>query len=67
MGQTHVTVEIFAPDKAEPLLGVVALENTGFAVDPRTKALKRSTRTRSRGSASVDGHRPFVGLLEHHH
>jgi clan AA aspartic protease len=41
MGQETVCHAIFAPDKAEPLLGVVALENTGFAVDPRTKALKR--------------------------
>jgi clan AA aspartic protease len=41
MGQETVCHAIFAPDKAEPLLGVVALENTGFAVDPRTNALNR--------------------------
>lgn len=41
MGQETVCHAIFAPDDAEPLLGVVALENTGFAVDPRTKSLER--------------------------
>lgn len=41
MGQETVCHAIFAPDDAEPLLGVVPLENTGFAVDPRSKALKR--------------------------
>jgi clan AA aspartic protease len=41
MGQETVCHAIFAPDDAEPLLGVVPLENTGFAVDPRTRALKR--------------------------
>ncbi|MBL8922277.1 MAG: hypothetical protein JNJ54_25730 [Myxococcaceae bacterium] len=41
MGQETVCHAIFAPDDAEPLLGVVPLENTGFAVDSRRKALER--------------------------
>ena len=41
MGQETVCHAIFAPDQAEPLLGVVALENTGIAVDPKTHSLKR--------------------------
>ncbi len=41
MGQETVCHAIFAPDTAAPLLGVVALENTGIAVDPKTHSLKR--------------------------
>lgn len=32
---------IFGPDDAEPLLGVVALENAGLLVDPVSQGLKR--------------------------
>jgi hypothetical protein len=32
---------ILGPPGAEPILGVVALENTGVVVDPVTKTLKR--------------------------
>ena len=41
MGQETVCHAVFAPEDAEPLLGVVALENAGIAVDPRTNSLKR--------------------------
>jgi predicted aspartyl protease len=41
MGQETVCHAIFGPESAEPLLGVVALENTGIAVDPRTHSLRR--------------------------
>jgi len=32
---------IFAPEGAEPILGVVALENVGIVVDPVSQRLKR--------------------------
>ena len=32
---------IFGPPETEPILGVVALENTGVTVDPVTKTLRR--------------------------
>ncbi len=47
MGVTHVTTRISnlaqdaEPWEAEPLLGVVALENTGVVVDPVTRTLHR--------------------------
>ena len=43
MGSETVTQVIFGPDDVEPILGVVALENTGIAVDPVSKTLKRMT------------------------
>jgi clan AA aspartic protease len=41
MGGETVTQIIFGPANVEPILGVVALENTGVVVDPLTKTLKR--------------------------
>lgn len=41
MGQETVVQIIFGPDDAEPILGVVALENIGVTVDPITRALRR--------------------------
>ncbi len=41
MGSETVTQIIFGPEQAEPILGVVALENTGISVDPRTHTLHR--------------------------
>jgi len=41
MGSETVTQVIFGPEDAEPILGVVALENTGIGVDPVSKTLKR--------------------------
>ena len=41
MGAETVTQVIFGPDDCEPILGVVALENTGIGVDPITRTLKR--------------------------
>lgn len=40
MGEETVAQVAFGPDTCEPILGVVALENTGFMVDPRTKRLR---------------------------
>ena len=53
VGSETVAQVIFGPEDCEPLLGVVALENTGITVDPRTltlrkvyaKPLKRRTRS----------------------
>jgi len=41
MGSETVTQIIFAPDNCEPILGVVALENTGISVDPASQTLRR--------------------------
>ena len=41
MGAETVTKIIFGPKNSEPLLGVVALESTGYGVDPITKMLKK--------------------------
>lgn len=41
MGSETVAQVIFGPEDAEPILGVVALENTGVGVDPVTRGLKR--------------------------
>ncbi len=43
MGEETVTQVIFGPEDAEPILGVVALENAGIAVDPVSRTLKRMT------------------------
>jgi clan AA aspartic protease len=41
MGSSTVSRVIFGPNDAEPILGVVALESTGIAVDPVTRTLER--------------------------
>ena len=41
LGDETVSHVIFGPEDAEPILGVVALENTGVMVDPVTQTLKR--------------------------
>ncbi|HEV3003448.1 MAG TPA: hypothetical protein VGX78_03260 [Pirellulales bacterium] len=41
MGAETVAQIIFGPPDAEPILGLVALENTGLVVDPVTRDLKR--------------------------
>jgi clan AA aspartic protease len=41
MGVETVTQVIFGPEDAEPILGVVALENVGIGVDPQNKMLKK--------------------------
>ena len=43
MGSETVAQVIFGPEGVEPLLGVVALENVGIAVDPVSKTLKKMT------------------------
>ena len=43
MGFETVTQIIFGPENTEPILGVVALENVGIAVDPVSKTLKKMT------------------------
>ena len=41
MGADTVTRIIFGPEEAEPILGVIALEGTGIAVDPVTRTLRK--------------------------
>jgi predicted aspartyl protease len=41
LGSETVAQIIFGPADAEPILGVVALENIGVVVDPVTNTLKR--------------------------
>ncbi len=41
MGEETVVQVIFGPEGAEPILGVVALENVGIVVDPVSQRLKR--------------------------
>ena len=41
LGNETVAQIIFGPEGMEPLLGVVALENTGLVVDPVSQSLKR--------------------------
>lgn len=41
MGAETVAQVIFGPDDCEPILGVVALENTGIGVDPATHSLNK--------------------------
>ncbi|HUE72932.1 MAG TPA: hypothetical protein VMP01_18750 [Pirellulaceae bacterium] len=41
LGNETVAQIIFGPEGVEPLLGVVALENTGLMVDPVSQSLKR--------------------------
>ena len=43
MGAETVAQVIFGPENAEPILGVVALENTGIGIDPKTKKLLKMT------------------------
>jgi clan AA aspartic protease len=43
MGTETVAQVIFGPENAAPILGVVALENTGIGVDPRSKKLIKMT------------------------
>src|SRR5947207_5774989 len=57
VGAETVAQVIFGPEDCEPILGVVALENTGITVDPTTHTLRRlhakplKHRTRSRPNA----------------
>ncbi|MBI3501112.1 MAG: clan AA aspartic protease [Bacteroidetes bacterium] len=41
MGAETVVQVIFGPEKVEPILGVVALENVGIGVDPVSMTLKK--------------------------
>jgi clan AA aspartic protease len=41
VGAETVAQVIFGPDGCEPLLGVVALDNTGIMVDPTSRTLRR--------------------------
>ena len=41
MGQETVVQIIFGADDAEPILGVVALDNMGITMDPITRTLRR--------------------------
>ena len=48
---------IFAPDDAEPLLGVTALESAGFEIDPRNQRLKKLPAVRLKRSSRNQGHK----------
>ncbi len=41
MGSETVTHIIFGPENSDPILGTVALENTGIGVDPVSRTLRR--------------------------
>jgi len=41
VGSETVAQVNFGPEDCEPLLGVVALENTGITVDPSSRTLRR--------------------------
>lgn len=41
MGSETVAQIIFGPEDCEPILGTVALENTGISVDPVSRNLRR--------------------------
>jgi len=41
MGFETVVQVMFGPENTEPLLGVIALERVGIAVDPRTHTLRK--------------------------
>lgn len=43
LGSETVAQIIFGPENTEPILGIVALENVGIAVDPVSRELKRMT------------------------
>jgi len=43
MGAETVAQVIFGPENADPILGVVALENTGIGVAPQSKMLLKMT------------------------
>jgi clan AA aspartic protease len=49
MGEFVGATIIFGDDKAEPLLGVTALESVGIDVDPHNQTLKRLPSVRLRG------------------
>ncbi|MEN8260886.1 MAG: aspartyl protease family protein [Pseudomonadota bacterium] len=41
MGSETVAQVTFGPENCEPILGIVALENTGIGVDPVSRTLRR--------------------------
>ena len=41
MDEITSTDIIFGPENAEPILGVLALENAGFIVDPKSQTLRK--------------------------
>ena len=43
LGSETVVQIILGPEDTEPIMGVVALENAGIAVDPVSKTLRRMT------------------------
>ncbi|MCY3561077.1 MAG: clan AA aspartic protease [bacterium] len=42
LGERSASTVVFGPDEAEPLLGLTALESTGFKVDPVNECLQRA-------------------------
>ena len=55
LGDETVTHVIFGPEDAEPLLGAVALENTGMVVDPANQTLKRLPAMPLKGTLQAGG------------
>jgi len=41
MGEITSTDIIFGPENSEPILGVAALENVGFIVDPKNQTIRK--------------------------
>jgi len=54
MGDVVGATVIYAPDDAEPLLGVTALESVGIEVDPVNQRLKRLPAVRLKGLSAME-------------
>lgn len=55
---------VFGPHGAEPILGVIALETAGVALDPLTNTLKRLARRSLKKSALRQGFPPMTRMTE---
>ena len=53
VGAETVVQVIFGPENCEPILGVVALENTGITVDPATRPSTPACQTAEIASAGL--------------
>ena len=64
LGDETVAHVIFGPEDAEPLLGAVALENTGVVVDPANQTLKRLPAVPLKGTRQADVLKRKVVVLD---
>jgi clan AA aspartic protease len=56
MGTVAIAKVVFGPHGSEPILGVIALETAGVALDPLTNTLKRlAKRSLKRSAPSLTG------------